>query len=121
MAKWIEEAAKAARPKERELDARHAAAALSEHRAARLDAEKVAQAPKISKPRLKPHPDDYPSAASCTIKGELKRFPTSRPISLHSPIMGLLISDGYVTRVYDPSPPGLCLGFQLTDKGRSAR
>lgn len=119
MPKWIDKAAR--RPGEKELDARHAAAALSEHTAARLDAARVARAPRPSKPWLRPHPDDYPPAASCTIKGELKRFPPNAISSAHSPLRERLLAEGLIEVVRDTHPPYLCLGLRLTAKGKAAR
>lgn len=118
MARWID---KAARPQDKAERDRHAMAALHEHRAGRLDAERAKAAPVKAKPWLLPSPHDFPPASSLTIKGELRRFPIDSVISLHSPLLDRLLGDGLIERVYDPEPPCLCLGFRLTAKGKAAR
>jgi hypothetical protein len=96
-------------------------AALHEHRAGRLDAERAKAAPVPSKPWLQPSPHDFPPAGSLTIRGELRRFTPGKAISLWSPLLAEMLADGLIERVYDPAPPCLCLGFRLTDKGMARR
>jgi hypothetical protein len=119
MPRWIDKAAR--RPGERELDVRHAAAALSEHTAARLDAAKVARSPIPPKPWLQPSPHDFPPASRCTIKGELAKFPAKGIFSGHSPLYHQLLVEGLIEVVRDQNPPYSCLGLRLTAKGLKHR